>query len=370
MSKLEVRSSSLPQLMSCTPSILNPDKLPQVYEEIEAALVGTLVHAQCQMVAETGAFDLESMKQRLSEADYERANVMFNNFLAVWRQAEPSMPTPLAELDLRHEFDEFILTGHIDLSQINKQTALVLDYKTGRQHEDHYHQMAAYAYLLWAKQGKPEPYTVYVTTVYLEDKSITPYTFTHDNLKDWANELKAKLKDTRYTVGRKCAFCALQSSCNAYRLYVAGAVGAVTNADPMEIKHMTPEARGDLMDKVYVIEKAAARVKTGMRDLVKNRGEVDIGKGMVYTLVTTHARTIDSAKAQAVLKTELPQHAKLARYGLEDVLNAVSARAPRGTKTEAKNAFLAKLEEAGAIQIRTDTKMFRRPKGEQQMEET
>lgn len=368
--KPTVRSSSTPQLMTCTPSVLNPDGLQVVEQENETALLGTLVHALCEKLVMTGAYDLADLKQRLNEADYDRASLLFNNFLAVWRVASVHMRRPVAEWDFRVELSHCILTGHIDLHYAEQDRAFVLDYKTGRQHEDHYHQMAAYAYGIWAGQGKPENYTVYVTSVYLEDNAVKPYTFTTAQLLEWEKELAVKIMDLRYTAGRKCAFCQLQDTCPAYRVYGANARAYLMENQniPMPTwEAMTPEDRGALVDAMYVLEKAIDRVKLGLRNLVRERGAVDISGGKEYVLVETKERQIDTEKALPILKARIGAAAirRHSRIPLDAVLSEFAAKAAKGKKTVARKELFEELDKAGAIVHSTTTRMWRRPKGEQ-----
>jgi len=365
-----VRSSSMPLLMVCTNAILNPDGLQPVEQENETALLGTLVHALAQGVVDTGAYDLPALKQRLNDEDFERASMLFHNFLAVWREAQPYMPTPQTEVGFEVELSHVVLTGHIDTLQLDALRAFILDYKTGRMHEDHYHQMAAYATGAWDKAGRPDNYTVYVTTVYLEDNSVTHYTFTADDLKAWEREVAAQVMQLRYTAGRKCSHCTLQGGCPAYRAWGQGAVGLFREdaAVPMATwEQMTPEERGDLVDKMYVVEKAIDRVKLGLRNLVKRDGAVDVGGGKEYVLIEQEEKQVIPDKALPILLKRLGKSGVVrnTRLPLDAVLTEFASKAARGQKTNARKELLAELDKAGAIVRSKTTKMWRRPKGEQ-----
>lgn len=360
-------------LMTCAPAVLNPDKLQVVEQENETSLLGTLVHALCEKLVATGSYDLAELKQRLNEEDYERASMLFNNFLTVWRAAEGYMRRPETESDFSVELSHCVLTGHIDARSVEDERAFILDYKTGRQHEDHYHQMAAYAYGTWADKGKPEKYTVYVTSVYLEDTAVKPYEFTAQQLLEWEKELAIKILDTRYTAGRKCAFCQLQDSCPAYRVYGANARGYLLANDNIPMPTwdaMTPEDRGAIVDAMYVLEKAIDRVKLGLRNLVRTKGAVNIGGGKEYVLVEQKERQIDVVKAMPVLVKRIGREAvyRNSRLPLDTVLSEVAGRALKGKKGKAKEELLEELDKAGAIVRSTTTKMWRRPIGEQTLE--
>lgn len=370
--KPTIRSSSLPLFMSCSNATLNPDNLQAVETENESTLVGHLIHKQAENMVMTGAFDLAGVKQRVSESDFGRANLLFNNFLDVWKEAKDYMHDPKVEWGFSVELANVTLTGHLDVLSVEAKRAFILDYKTGRQHEDHYHQMAGYAFGAWDSAGRPDNFTVFVTTVYLEDKTVTPYVFTADGLREWASEVESQVGQARYTAGRKCAFCSLQGSCPAYRTFATGSLAVLNNEVAVAWEDMTADERGELVDRMYVVEKAIDRIKLSLRNLVKGKGSVDIGHGKEYVLVDQEEKQVDAEKALPILLEAIGQGGfiRSAKIPLDAILAAVAARAPRGTKMVARKELFDKLDAAKAIVRVKATRMFRRPKNEQTMEES
>jgi hypothetical protein len=370
--------------MVCTNAVLNPDKLQQVESENPTATLGTDVHALCESLVKTGAYDLPALKQKHTEADYDRGCVQFHNFLRLWSQAKDYMPQ--AQTEVYHEAEIYpgiVLTGNIDCVQFDATEAYILDYKTGRTHEDHYHQMAGYAFLCWDKAGRPMTgYTVYVTTVYLEDNAVHPYVFTMDSLRAWRDDVVKQVKQERYTVGRKCGVCTLQDSCPAYRTYARNAVQVLVNGVLADInagtniwRQLDADERGHVVDQVYVIDKAVDRIRLTLRNEVKSQGAVDLGGGKEYVLTEYEEKSLDAAKAAKVLAIRLPGFklegaaAALATLNLNEVLDAFAARAAKGGKTKARNTLFQELDAAGAVVRIKSTKMARRPKGEKTLEE-
>lgn len=362
-------------LMTCTNSIVNPDNLQRVETENETALLGTLVHALCQKLVETGSYDLGELRQRLNEADFDRASTLFNNFLSVWRAASVHMRRPETEHGFHVEMSHAFLTGHIDVRHVDPARAFILDYKTGRVHEDHYHQMAAYAFGTWVGAGRPKPYVVYVTSVYLEDNSVKPYEFTAEQLEEWEREVATQLLQQRYTVGRKCSHCTLQDTCPAYAVYARNArqflLDRGENLPAPTWEAMTPEDRGAISDAMYVLEKAIDRAKLGLRNLVKSKGAVDTGDGKEYVLVEQEEKQVNFKLALPVLLKRIGQDAveRNGRLPLDAVLTEMAARAPKGKKTVARKELFEELDKAGAIVRSKTTKMWRRPKGEVVLED-
>jgi hypothetical protein len=361
--------------MTCTNSVIHPEGMIPVEGDNETARLGTMVHALAESVVRTGEYDLTPLRNELSDSDFARAMMLTANWLDVWSRIKPFMTDPVVEKYLectvQYKGEPVTLTGHIDVHQAYSDRAFIVDYKTGRQHENHYHQMAGYAYLVWADQGYPADYTLYVTAVYLEDKTTQSYTFTADSINAWSLELLAKVEDRRFVVGRKCAFCLVQGSCEAYRSYVGGSIAALSAAphDLKQWEEMDAVDRGELADRMYVVEKAIERAKLGLRQSVRKRGSLDMGKGYQYELVESEERGVNASKAVKVLKRNLPDWEKHARFRLDDILVAYTRNVPRGEKGRAKAALLAELEKAGAIFTAKSTKMYRRPKNEKVLDE-
>lgn len=378
---LTLRSSGLPQFMTCAPSELNPDKLQEVFIEIEPAELGTLVHEFAQRIVETGEWSVDELQARRPD-DMERAELLIRNFFTVWDEARQVMTAPQTEV-----FHEMVLvdndtlqlklSGHIDLCQIVSTDATILDYKTGRLHENHYHQIAGYAALAWDKAGRPAKYKVAVSVVYLEDLSITNYDFTAADLEKWLGEVVAKVSDTRYTVGKKCAFCKIQGSCPAYREYTSAAIRFFQSEDAqmgrVKWKDVEPAERGSLVDVMYVVSKGAERVKDSLKSVLqgsKKSAALDLGDGMGYTKVIRRENVLDTQKALPLLRRRFAQDLldEITTIKLSDLLGLVAKHAAKGAKQKAKDEFLARLDAAGAIQVNETERFERRPLGENKLE--
>jgi CRISPR/Cas system-associated exonuclease Cas4 (RecB family) len=372
--KPTIRSSALPMFMACNPAVLNPDRLASIETENETSLLGNLVHDVCENLVATGEITLAPLKQRLSEADFDRASVLTSNFLAVWREAKKVMLNPVLEAAFSVDLGGAIITGHIDNYHLDPLRAFILDYKTGRQHEDHYHQMAAYAFGVWDTAGRPENFTIYVTVVYLEDNTVKPYEFTPSLLLAWAEEINEQVKNSRYTVGRKCAFCTLQDTCPAWSVYGRNARQMLLAADKQlpAWDNLTPEDRGDIVDALYVLDKAKDRVRLNLRNNVQSKGPMDLGHGKEYVLLEQEEKQLNLAKALPILEKRIGKGnvSSLSKMPLDSALAAYAGKAAKGKKTVARNELFAELDAAGAIVRVATTKLWRRPKNETQMEVT
>lgn len=374
---VKLRASGLPQFLSCGPSELNPEGFQEVFTENDAAGTGTLVHEFADRIVKTGEYDVAELRKRRADS-LPRIETLISNFYKVWEEAQLTITKPQTEVfnevvlydtaDLK-----IILTGHIDLCQIGPKQAIILDYKTGRLHDDHYHQIAGYAYLAWDRAGGPVAYRVDVAVVYLEDNSVTNYTFTAADLQKWAGEVVAKVGDTRYTVGKKCAFCKIQGSCPAYREYTQAAIkffqsdkaqrGAVSWMD------VAPEERGSLVDAMYVTQKGIERVKDSLKFVMasaKSGTSLDLGKGMEYTKIIREYEGLDTKKALPVLRERYDSKFidNLVSITLADVLDLAASFVIPARKAKEKERLKKRLQSVGAIYTGKSSRFERRLKKE------
>lgn len=374
---LKLRCSSLPNLMTCTPSTITPDGMVAVHNEVDAAGLGTLVHEFAQRIVDSGTYEQEQLKGRYPE-DQARAEQLIRNFFTLWSEAKEILTAPQTEVYHETELAPgILLTGHIDLCQIEAEQTLILDYKTGRVHENHYHQIAGYAALAWDKAGRPGKYTVRVQVVYLEDLTATAYTFEAADLEAWVREVVAKLDDKRYIVSRKCAFCPVQGSCPAYREYTQAAIRFLQsdNAQKGKVKWMDvePEERGSLLDVMYVVEQGIKRVKESLRSAMQGTEKdvrLDIGDNMVYTKVVRTELGLNTKRALPTLRQRfMPEILdEILKADLTDVLQLIGKYSPKNSKQTAKDAFLRKLKSVGAIFSIKRERFERRPADEQELE--
>jgi len=377
---LLLRCSSMPQFMTCAPSELNPEKFQEVHLEIEPAELGTLVHDFAERIVKTAEYSVEELKARRPQ-DMERAELLIRNFYTVWEEAKQALDHPQTELYreatlVENDAVKIVLTGHIDLCQVGPNSALILDYKTGRLHDNHYHQIAGYSFLLWDYAGRPDNFTVSVSVVYLEDLSITNYSFTADELRKWQAEVIAKTSDTRYTVGKKCAFCKIQGSCPAYREYTQAAIRFFQSDDAQKGRvawtEAEPDERGSLVDVMYVVKKGAERVTDSLKAALqgkKGEASLDLGGGTVYTKIVRKDKVLKVEKALPILRDRFKQELidDITTIKLSDVLDLVAQFAPPRGKGKAKAEFLDKLTAAGAVVEVQNERFERRNATEQKL---
>ena len=361
MTELEIikaRCSKLPLIMSCSNAELNPDDLLAVETEFDAAETGTLIHRLAEAYITDGSDDIDHYADRLRMLDgYERAQELFPNIQRVWALAQKAFQEPELEAYYKAVLAEtathrFMITGHIDVSEIFDGVAYILDWKTGRVRDDHYHQMAGYAYLVWTEAGCEDDYVIHCTVCYADDGSLYKYSFTGKQLREWAKDVVDQLSRPRYVYNKRCVYCPLSTKCEAYQSKVTTAVATVTGADAATmLRDMSDEDRADALQKLKIVENAAKSFRTALKDDVKANGPMDTGDGREFVIKTTKTRKLNTAKALPVLQEHLTDAEVFdcASLSVAKAEACVKKRAAKGTKVAAAAALGKGLRDAGAV---------------------
>jgi len=355
---MKIRCSTLPLFMSCANTVLNPDILMRIEKEFEAAEVGTLIHRLAEDYILTGEADPNKYKERLTELDgLDRAFELMPHIKHVWDRTAQVIDEPAVEqyLEARINPDdhapgaEIIITGHIDVNQIKGDTAYILDWKTGRVRDDHYHQVAGYAYLIW--YNNPGLTTVHATVCYAEDGGLYRYTFTSEQLIEWARDVTEQASNQRYVVNRRCVNCPLSRDCEAFGKYRSTAVATVTNTSAPSLRDMSEEDRAAAIIKLKVVEDAVKDFRAMIKDDVRANGPMDTGDGREFKIVTSSTRKLNTGRALDPLEQHVTPKELLdaSTISLPQLEKAVSKRADKGNKAQAIADMVADLDTAKAI---------------------
>jgi hypothetical protein len=353
--------------MSCGASVLNPDDLVEVERENGAAETGTIIHALAEDIVAKGGTELRHHEVRLRELDggFERAIELLPKIERVWRVAQPSFIEPVLEAYFESDLGSGItITGHIDIHEAFVDHALVLDWKTGRQRVEHYHQVMGYAFLVWDSMGRPEDYVIYPTVVYVEDgeqgiekiKGVTP-----SDLEEWAAQVVAKAKDTRYVTSEKCVHCPLANSCPAHAQKRATAVSVISGGAGSDLRQM--EDRAEVINKLKIVEDAVKQFKADLKADVKANGPIDLGDGTEYRIEEKPYESLNAAKALPSLGEHgltSQEVLKATKFSLPQLRKAVYNRAVKGDKSVAVDRLNEDLVAKKALFQSTTSQMWRR----------
>lgn len=360
-SMITIRSSKLPLFMSCPNSVLNPDELLEVEQEFEAAETGTLIHRLAEDYVLEGNDDIDFYADRLRMLDgYDRAHELFPNIKKTWGLASEVFEEPKLEQYLQADLSSDLrITGHIDVSEAFDDVAYVLDWKTGRVRDDHYHQMSGYAYLIWRDRFEGEPrcerhleYVVHCTVCYCDDGSLYKYSFTGKQLHDWANDVLAQAQNTRYVYNKRCVYCPLATKCEGYKAKVTAAVGTVTATEAVDLlRDMSDDERADALQKLKIVENAVRSFRSALKDDVRANGPMPTGDGREYVIKKQTKRELNPARALPILNEHLTSKEvyDATSISLPKAVAAVKKRADCGLKTEAAEHLVTDLTRAKAI---------------------
>lgn len=352
--KIQTRCSSLPLLFSCKFGVTNPDKLTEVEIERPAAALGTDIHAAIQKAAETGEINFNKIERMYKGEDVERAKELFTNGMAVVQEAAKSMKNMQFEVEVGFESERYAVSGHVDILDADSSRAFVVDFKTGRVHQDHTHQMVGYAVGAWSKVGRPDAYEVHVAYVYLDGGEVTRFTITADDMKEWLKELDS-LPD-RYTVSNRCVYCKINNTCPAFRDYLKGSMELLTGLTKLPAVHVRKLAlpqRAKLAAAVKMAKTAAERVRDYVKEDAIRGGDIDNGDGTSYTIKRRKYRMLLTSKALPILAKYVTAKDVMnaTKLSLNDLIAAATRRVLGPMRKTIAAELTKRLEDAGAIVV-------------------
>jgi hypothetical protein len=350
--KFRTRCSSLPLLFSCPNAVRNPDGLTPVRVENGAEHLGTDIHAAIQHTIETGEIDLRKIERRYGAEDVERAKMLFANGLKVAEEAKRDMKNPQFEQEVSFETENFSVSGRVDLLDLGPSRAHVVDFKTGRTRDDHYHQMLGYAVGAWSRMGRPADYCVRIAYVYLETNEVTSYDVTAGDMAGWIRELDSL--PAQYTVNRRCVYCPLNNTCPCFRDYLKGSLTLlleVSRLPEIRIRRLDDAARAKLATAMKMGKTAIERIREHIKEEALRNGPIPLGNGDVFTIRTREFRVLLTAKALPVIARYVTAKdiANATKLSLNDLLTAAARRQKGPMRKVIREECLKALEKAGAV---------------------
>jgi len=363
----KIRCSKLPNFMTCANSVINPDGVLEVETENGAAETGTIIHTLAEDLVRHGRCELRHHQIRLAEIDgLDRAIELLPKIERIWNLAKPVFVSPRLEEYLEAEIAPgIIISGHIDLHEAFSDRAFVLDWKTGRQRVEHYHQIMGYAFLVWTKVGRPADYELYLTVAYVEDAEhglekmpvITPA-----DLTEWAAGVAKHAEDLRYVTSEKCVHCPLADGCTAFRQKQESAVRVICGDDVGgQLRRL--ENRADVINRLKIVEDAVKTFRAQLKADVQAHGPIDLGDGTQYQIEEKRQEAVDTPKTLTTL-AELGLTAEdvvsSVKISLPQVRKIVYNRAMKGDKAESVARLDAALINAKALFQTTTSQLWRR----------
>lgn len=376
--KLRLRCSSLPLAFVCPGSVRRGELV--INDTSEPAELGTAAHAGLAVMVERGWPDWDGIPElaRRHGVDETDLRVLIAQGVKLWESPLPDsqrrvldcFPDPLTEVPLEHEDDAWVLTGHADILGRSPTAVHVGDWKGGRVDKSFREQLIGYGALallddraaLWAES----------TVLWVRDQETELYSMQRTELDSWRRRVDDEIVawNGEYRPGPHCDHCKRMHDCPARNARMRADLAIVTDRnlvghaeDGETLATWTAEAKIDLLEKARVASHLIDRVLGAIKaDVVENGGEISDGKRRLV-IVSEPRRYLDPIKAFPVL-TEAgftdEDMAQVIEMTAAKAENVVAERAPKGKAAAAKRELTAKLEAAGAIQVREHQKMVQK----------
>jgi hypothetical protein len=376
--KLRLRCSALPLAFKCPGSVRRGEL--DINDTSEPAELGTAAHAGLAVMVERGWPDWDGIPElaRKHDVDETDLRVLIAQGAKLWESPMPEsqrrvldcFPSPLTEVSLEHEDDAWVLTGHADILGRSPTAVHCGDWKGGRVDKSFRDQLLGYGALallddrsaLWAE----------ATVLWVRDQETERYSIRRTELDDWRRRIDEEIVawSGEYRPGPHCAHCRRRHECPAANARMRADLAIVTDRnlvghveDGETLATWTAEAKIDLVEKARVASHLIERVLGALKaDVIENGGEISDGKRRLV-IVTETRRYLDPVKAFPVLAdagfTD-EDMAKVIEMTAAKAENVVAERAPKGKAAAAKRELTAKLEAAGAVQVREFQKLIQK----------
>jgi hypothetical protein len=243
----------------------------------------------------------------------------------------------------------------VEVSPAGPFSAAILDWKTGRDPQENSKplQRLAYASAVEATYGMPAQCYIYTAEIWLAAQEIISSRYDIDSIQGFRRKLAEQLAHPKASPGSHCKYCRRRFDCRERDQYLRSAALGLTIVGT-EIQ--TTEALASLWDQSRALKKALEAYEKAVDLVVEENGNLDLGDGRRIIHGTKTLDDIDPRKAWPVMQAAGLTNDDLnavVKIGKTRLLNAIGAKAPRGSKAAAKAEMVTRLDEAGAISRKT-----------------
>jgi hypothetical protein len=369
---MNLRASRLPLAFHCPGSLRDDPGEIRIEIENEGGALGSAVHAVlAEMVMRpNGEYpDVRPFALKYGvEADDLGRLVSYGAH--AWRAVRQYYPNPVTEQALEYQSPTFHLTAHLDVTALGEDWANFADWKSGYKQADYYHQLMAYALVLFATY--PFITAVRATIVWLRDWSQETILVTADDVSKWEDELTERVVNWNgtYTAGAHCQFCPRFAACPARQALVRSAIAeigpALCNPSPLDAHPVLDPMSAIVLayreGKLSILKGVLKTIDEMIHTRIAATGPIDLGNGRELALVPEPRETIDSLKSWPILSGYLTQEelAGCVKIGKTTMLDAIGDKAPKGRKAKAKEQVMVELKAAEAVSTQTIFKLRER----------
>lgn len=369
---LELRCSALPLAFVC-PASVRPAGLVVEQSGAESAL-GSAAHEALAPLAETGRApwsETDAIARR-HRVDARDVRALLALGVALWRDVGASFPGASAEHELtyRDPAGAFVLTGHVDVIAWLGGVVRIGDWKTGRRDDDHSEQLRGYSLLALDAGRAFGVTTAEAFALWVRDGDVESYRMTAASAVAWRERLRERVVewDGRYHAGPHCPHCPRSHECPAGLAIVRRDVGAfvdeglVARLADDALARMAPGEIVALLERADLAADVAGRVRSAIRDFVRQRGDV-VGGGRRLTMQSEERRDVDVLRAFPVLYAhgfDDDDFAEVLTVSVAAAERRAAKRAVRGKGAAAARALCEALDEAGAVSVNTNQRLVTR----------
>lgn len=355
---MNLRASKLPLAFACPGSFRPAEGETLIEFAHEGAALGSAVHAVlAELVVNPNgeAPDVRPFAMKYG-VDPDELGRLVSYGAHAWRAVAPYYPNPLTEQHLTYAAPAFTLSGHLDVVSLGDGWANFADWKSGYRQPDYYHQLMAYATLLFS--NFPGIAEVRATVVWLRDWSQETTLITGEDVLAWEESLAQTVVHWTgtYTAGAHCQYCPRFASCPARQALVRSAVAELQPEliGPLAIDPLPAIVQMYRDGKLAIVKGLLKQIDDLIHQTIEVRGPIDLGNGRELALIGENRDTIDPMKAWPIISEKLTNEelAPAIRISKMALLDAVADKTPKG-KAKAKDALMEALKAAGAV--KTDT---------------
>lgn len=375
----KLRCSSFDYLCTCPASVLNLNLL-RVNQHNSLANIGNAVHqVATQVVADSkSVIDYDSIchSQGILEETDKRIVIALTHYMKeAWERLAQYFVSPITEkpcgISLDINEDTFLITGQIDVySQTDASKHIIIDWKSGFVQRGYEHQMNAYAYCVWASEGKPKDFVLTSVVVFLRHGYFRVTNHNPKMLEAWENELikNCLAYPNKFTTSELCQYCELYLNCPARKalsssiidslmgtsgdanyLNTAKSVLNVIDADNKD-QRIVAEVIDDLMFRSRLANQMALEADAYLKTLLQRVGPIKLSEDYTLALKDCTRTSVSGVPAFKVLRSFLSdeQMAKCANFSLGRIKQ--TAKKQRYLDQDLHEVIEKELEAAGAIE--------------------
>lgn len=357
---ITVRCSALPRIMSCPASAKTPDVL--INSAGEAATVGTAAHEFYERMVNDGLTTPEGIEEIALKhnVDLDELTMLAWQGLKIWSKLKDHITDPKCEEGLRTG-GGLNLTGHPDViggDARDAKNCVIIDWKTGHLENNPTAQLKGYA-LLALHNGYDdhvgyETYTIITAWTRLGFTDVQKFAIDEIG-KFWIeiNDTIFNPKEVFNPTPENCMYCPRQNNCEGRRDILQAAGRDLIALADVEGREITPTTLAVLYPQSRMIKKALENYETMLKDAVRDAGGSIAYEGGEIALIDKERKTISFNQEifGEYLTPEEIQDVTEYTVKADRFKKAVMGNAPRGQKKTHLDECLAKLEEAGSVNV-------------------